>query len=496
MSGSNRWVLATRVLAAWMLVSGLAGAGTPAVTAPPPSLPAVGPETQGSDVFTTPLETRLREKPSASARVLARLVPGTRLTLIESREQFVKVGAPGLPQGWISRGTAIVFAPDASATKELLAVGRAFAKNEGNRKLAAALLERAAGRLREAKTPDAETEILAGETAEAAAAMGGPFPPEISIIEKTDSSGTRALYGGAAFERALDLLARDAGRDSSPLRERALAGKLRARYPALSTALPALVEETTAWLQLTETAQSPAVLCLAAEKSGAASLVLGRYLLALGKLQDLGALSERLRSAGLRLQALLPLTSDGRRLSARAAVVAAMRGNGSPSFPQEARVVLGPKERIVRIGGKLGALQLQVETIVGGTRELQERRAAIPLLPVPGSLRVSPDGRSVAWIEVVGPAALVPVMTSLEKDEPAREVAFLSGGRPLRDQALAHVICSLSGFSKDGQRLGLAIDAWNTTPGPAPRYSVVSVATGQLLFETSSDTRSFQRLLQ
>jgi len=85
---------------------------------------------------------------------------------------------------------------------------------------------------------------------------------------------------------------------------------------------------------------------------------------------------------------------------------------------------------------------------------------------------------------------------TLEKDEPAREVAFLSGGRPLRDQALAHVICSLSGFSKDGQRLGLAIDAWNTTPGPAPRYSVVSVVTGQLLFETSSDTRSFQRLLQ
>ena len=87
-------------------------------------------------------------------------------------------------------------------------------------------------------------------------------------------------------------------------------------------------------------------------------------------------------------------------------------------------------------------------------------------------------------------------MTSLERDEPAREIAFLASGRPLRDRALAHVVGSLAGFSKDGQRLGLAIDAWNATPGPAPRYSVVSVATGELLFETSSDLKSFRRLLQ
>lgn len=493
---STRSVLAGRLLGAWMLAGGLAGAATPIVTVPPPSLPSVGPETPGSDVFTTPRETLLREKPSASARVLARLPQGTRLALLESREQFVRVEATGTPPGWISRGTAIVFAPDVAATKDLLAVGHAFAKNEGNRKLAAALLERAAGRLREAKTPDAETEILAGETAEAATAAGGPFPREITIVEKTDSSGTRALYGGTGFDRALELLAGEAGRGSPTLRERAAAGKLRARYPGVSTAMPDLVEETSAWLQLMETAQSPAVLRMAAERSGAASLALGRDLLALGRLQDLGALSERLRSAGQRLQTLLPDASDRRRLAARAGIVAAMRGNGSPAFPQEARVVMGPKERVVRIDGKLGALQLRVETIVGATREQQAHRAAIPLLPVPGSLRVSPDGRSVAWIEVIGPAALVAVMTSLERDEPAREVAFLSGGRPLRDQALAHVICSLSGFSKDGQRLGLAIDAWNTTPGPAPRYSVVSVATGQLLFETSSDTGSFQRLLQ
>src|SRR5207249_1322884 len=185
--------------------------------------------------------------------------------------------------------------------------------------------------------------------------------------------------------------------------------------------------------------------------------------------RDLGALSGRLLSVGSRLQTLLPEPADGRRLSARARIIAAMRGDGSASFPQEARVVLGPRERTVRIGGKLGALQLTVETAVGGTRDLQARRAAIPLLPVPGSLRVSPDGKFVAWIEVVGPAMLVPVMTSLERDEPAREIAFLSGGRPLRDQALAHVVTSLSGFSKDGQRLGFAIEAWNDAPGPEPR---------------------------
>jgi len=118
------------------------------------------------------------------------------------------------------------------------------------------------------------------------------------------------------------------------------------------------------------------------------------------------------------------------------------------------------------------------------------------VLPVPGSLKISPDGKSVAWVEVTGPASLLPVITSLDRDEPAREVAFLSSGRPMRDRALAHVVSSVSGFSQDGQRLGLSIEAWNETRGPSPRYSVVSVATGELLFETSKDMRGYRRLLQ
>jgi hypothetical protein len=461
-----------------------------------PSGPASGAWAPGCDVFTTPREALLREKPSASARILSRLPQGTRLTLSEAGEQFLRVEAAGLPPGWVSRGVVIVFRPDAASTKDLAAVGRTFAANEGNRKLAAALLERAAARLREAKTPDPETEILAGETAEAAAAAGGPFPGGLAILEKPDSAGTRAAYSGAAFERALALIGNDTSRESLSLRERALAGKMRSRYPAVSTSYPALAEEAPAWLALAETAENTDVLRLAAERAGAASLALGRFLLALGKVQDLASLSSRLIKAGARAQALMPGSRDGRRLTARGGLVAAMRGTGAASFPQEVRIAIGPKERIVRIAGKLGALQLSVETTVGGTRDIQTRRAATPLLPVPGSLRVSPDGRSAAWIEVIGPAALVPVMTSLEKDEPAREIAFVSGGRPLRDQALAHVVSTLSGFSKDGQRLGLSIDAWNDAPGPAPRYSVISVATGELLFETSRDLKSFERLLR
>lgn len=463
---------------------------------PSASGPAGGAEPPGCDVFTTPREALLREKPSASARILSRLPQGTRLTLSEVGEQFLRVQAAGLPRGWVSRGVVIVFRPDAASTKDLAAVGKTFAANDGNRKLAAALLERAATRLREAKTPDPETEVLAGETAEAAAVSGGPFPAGLAIIEKTEPSGTRAAYSGAAFERALALIGKDTSRESLSLRERALAGRLRSRYPTVSTSLPALAEETQAWLALAETVENTDVLRQAAERAGVASLALGRSLLALGRTQDLADVSRRLSSAGARTRALMPDGREGRRLAARAGLLAAMRGTGTPSFPQEVRLVLGPKEKIVRIAGKLGALQLSVETTVGGTREIQARRVATPLLPVPGSLRVSPDGKSAAWIEVIGPAALVPVMTSLERDEPAREIAFVSGGRPLRDQALAHVVSTLSGFSKDGQRLGLSIDAWNDAPGPAPRYSVVSVATGELLFETSRDLKSFERLLR
>ncbi|MET0619117.1 MAG: SH3 domain-containing protein, partial [Thermoanaerobaculia bacterium] len=451
-----------------------------------------------SDAFTTPREALLREKPSREARVLAKLPQGSRLTVIESRDRYLRVERKGLPTGWIAREVAVVFPPDVNATRELVIVGRAFSDNDTHRLLAACLLDRAASRLRDAKTPDPEVEVLLGETLEELAATGGPFRAELGVTEKSDATGTRGVYDGSAFQRAADLL----GSDTSPaspfrsVRERAQAGLLRVQFRDRPSSLAGLLQESNAWLSLLEVAEEPSVVRSAAEHVGEASLGIGRYLLALGKLEELAKLESRLRAASVRVQSFSPDTPDGRRLASRAAILFAMRGDGSPSFPQEVRIGNGGRERTVRIDGKLGALTLTVDTRAGATRETLPRKAAVPILPVPGSLRISPDGRSVAWIEVAGPSQLVPVMTSLERDEPAREVAFLSSGRPLRDRALAHIVGHLTGFSKDGQRLGLSIEAWNSTPGPSPRYSVVSVATGELLFETSSDMKSFQRLLQ
>jgi hypothetical protein len=452
-----------------------------------------GAEPAGSDVFTSPREALLREKPSPTARVVRRLPQGTRLNLVEARPAYLRVDG-----GWISREVVVVFAPDAAATRELVTVGRTLAKTDAQRRLAAALLQRASDRMRDAKASDPEVELLLGETAESLAATGGPFPPELGpqMVEKDGSSGPRAFYGGAAFERALELLGKDSSPACARLRERATAGLLRTRFPERSTNLATLTQESAAWLTLTETAEDPGVLRSAAERAGTSSLALGRYLLALGKADEITRLQERVRFAGARVQTFVPGGTEGRRLNSRGVILRAMCGNGTATFPQEARIAGPVRDRIARIEGKLGALQLVVETHVGNTKDVAVRKAAVPILPVPGSLRIAPDGKSVAWVEVVGPSLLVPVITSLDRDEPAREIAFLSDGRPLRDRALAHCMASLAGFSKDGQRLGMEIEAWNDTPGPAPRYSVVSVATGELLFETSKDMKSFERLLQ
>ena len=459
------------------------------------------PDTSGSDVFTTPREALLREKPSLQTRIVGKLPQGSRLTLLETRGGFLRVEGPGQPAAWISREVVVIFPDGAGPTRELVAVGRTFGRNDTNRRLAASMLLRASERLRAEKTPDAEVEVLVGETVEGLAASGPPFAKEFGIVERpgVPGAGPRGVYDGSAFGRALEILAADAAAGhaaAEPIRERAVAGSLRARYPERSTSLQALQEESAAWLQLAMTAEEPSVLRSAAEHAGAASLVLGRYDLALGKPEDLAKLEERVRSAGGRVRTLLPDGPPGVRLLSRAAILHAIRGTGAPPFPQEAKMSRGSLERSVRIEGKLGALQLVVETKAGATKDAQVRKAAIPILPVPGSLRISPDGHSAAWVEVAGPSHLVPVMTSLDRDEPAREIAFLSSGRPMRDHELAHMVTSLSGYSRDGQRLGLSIEAWNDTPGPAPRYSVISVATGELLYETSQDMKSFERLMQ
>jgi hypothetical protein len=453
-------------------------------------------EPAGSDVFVTPREALLREKGSPRGRILAKLPQDTRLKLVDARDRYLKVEAPGPLEGWIAREVTVVFVPGEAATQDMVVVGRSFGKTDANRRLAACILLRASERLREAKTPDPDVEVLLGETVEGVVAAGAPYPAALCVVEQPGPAGTHARYDGAAFRRAAEMLSKDTGAQFASTRERAAAGLLRAQYPERATAFQPLLQETAAWIQLLETSEDPGVLASSAERAGTASLALGRFYLALGKTEEIGKLRDRLYAAGLRVRTISPERIDGKRLVSRAAVLGAMRGNGTPAFPQEASVSGGSRQRLVRIDGKLGALQLVVETQAGATRDVQVRKATIPILPVPGSLRVSPDGRSVAWIEVSAPARLVPVMTSLDRDEEAREIAFLSTGRPLRDRELAHVVSSLSGFSKDGQRLGLVIEAWNDTPGPAPRYSVVSVATGELLFETSEDMKGYQRLLR
>ena len=94
----------------------------------------------------------------------------------------------------------------------------------------------------------------------------------------------------------------------------------------------------------------------------------------------------------------------------RAAILFAMRGTARPRFRRRSgSAPAAGSDRAHRREARRP--DLTVETRAGATREVAARKAAVPILPAPGSLRISPDGRSVAWIEVAGPSQLVPVMT-------------------------------------------------------------------------------------
>ena len=464
-------------------------------------------EKRGADVFVTARAALLHETALPNAKVVARLPYATRVTLLDGGDASLRVEVPadspalapgGVRTGFLASGTTAIFGPDAAGAADLLTVGRTLARNPGTRLLASALLVRGVERLRQAGAPDPRAELLLAETAEALAGDGGPFPAGLQIAErgKGPDGKPRYAYAGDAFQRALDLAARQDPKAAASVRERALAGLLRAQFPEPGNSLTALWQETAGWLELAETAQTPGVLRSSADRLGAAALPLGRFLLGAGRQDDLAKIAGRLRAAAGRVTGLLPDTKDGPKLGARADVVAAMRGDGSRPFPQERRAAVKGAEIAVRIDGEIGRLKLLVQTSDGKRTSPFLQRQAVPVLPVPGSLRVSPDGKSAAWIEVARPAALLPVMASLEKDEPAREIAFLASGRPLRDRALSHVVASVAGYSSDSRRLGLSIQAWDETPGPTPRLSVVSAETGELLFETFKDLRQYKRLLQ
>ena len=482
----------------------LAGAHAQAQVGAPP-LPSARGEPSSSDVLVMAREAILRDRPSKESRMVGKLPGGSRLKLIDSKEPYLKVeriaadggatdGKKGAAMGWVSRDVVAIFAPDPAGLADLIVAGRVLSKTEPHRRFGAAFLLCASERVRSSGGSDGAVELLLGETAEALALAGGPFPPGLEVARAPGEGPWR--YSGEAFRRAIAAAGKAPSESAGALRERATAGVLRQRYASGSPSLTAVWQETADWLALAETAQEPAAVRCAADRLGGASLSLGRLLLAAGRLDDLEKLEARVRQAGGRTAALLPADISARRLLSRASILRSIRGDGTSPLRQEARVRIGAREVVVRIGGALGKLELSTETTVGGTHIPAVKKLAIPVLPVPGSLRVSPDGRSVAWLEVVTPSKLVPVVTSLERDEPAREIAFLSEGRPLRDNALGHVISTLSGYSKDGQRLGVAIQAWNDTPGPDARYSVVSVATGEIVFETSKDTKAFHRLIQ
>ena len=468
-----------------------------------PAAALPGAEAAGADVFVTAREGLLRDRPSSAGRIVGKLPGGARVRLLKSGEKYVRVeieaGAAGPevrvpPVGFLSRDAVCFFALDDRATAELVAAGRALSGSPPHRRLAVAFLLRASQRLRAVTLGSPALEVLLGETAEALAEVGGPFPPGLEVA-RIPGPPSRWVYSGEAFRRAVALTLKAEGDEMLRLRERAMAGALRQQYPQTSAALTALWGETAAWLSLTESVREPVALCSSADRLGSASLSLGRLLVATGRLQDLDTLRRRVAQAGARVRSVLPKEVAGRKLTSRAGILAAMRGDATASFPQEARVKVGLREVVARLEGELGGLSLTVETVSGGVTEGRRRKAAIPVLPVPGSLRVSPDGRSAAWLEIAGPSKLLPVIAPLDRDEPAREIALLSSGRPLRDRALPHVVASLSRYSRDGQRLGLSIEAWNETPGPQPRYSVVAASTGRLIYETSTNRKRFERLL-
>ena len=118
-------------------------------------------------------------------------------------------------------------------SRNLVVVGRYLAADDTRLPLAAALLARGAARLRAEGTPDPRAEVLLGETAERLAGRPGAAPEGVSFAAPFDPKLGRnvRVYDGEAFRRVLADVPADAEGPLLELRERALAGALRARFP-------------------------------------------------------------------------------------------------------------------------------------------------------------------------------------------------------------------------------------------------------------------------
>ncbi len=305
-------------------------------------------------------------------------------------------------------------------SRNLVVVGRYLAADDTRLPLAAALLARGAGRLRAAGTPDPGAEVLLGETAERLAPRPGAAPEGVGFTAPFDPKLGRKVrvYDGEAFRRALGDIPADASGPLLDLRERALAGALRARFPLPGVTLIAKWEETVAWLTFAESVQSPRVAEKVSRRLESSAPDLARLLLAAGKMDDLKALDRRLTDASQRLEALEPDPAKARRLRGAALAVRRLVGNGRPPFPQEARVSKKPGAAVVRIEGDIGALSLVVVENEGLPVGRSRRVLASPLLPVPGSLAVTPNGRAATWLEAETPTRLARVAFALDGSGP------------------------------------------------------------------------------
>ena len=481
-----------------------------------------------TDVFVMPREAALHERASSKSGVVAVVRGGERLRETAISGRFLRVervldaeAGTDAAAGFVAREAVSVFPPGPRGTSELAAAGSALAGTSAYRTLGVAMLERASERLREEGTPDPTIEIRLGESAEALARENGRWPQGVPRTFRacaatkgaagtaeaatkgaagtaeaatrgtagTAGTGRCGVYTGEAFQRALALATAPGAQGLDTVRDRASAGLLRAKYPETTDTLTLLWQETADWLALAETARDREALEASTERLGASGLALGRYLLATSRLDQLDTLRLRLISTAQRATSAAPGSSCGERLSGRAVILQAMRGDGSRAFPQEARSRIGGLESVVRVQGALGSLTLATRREGQGAPTPWASVPATPVLPVPGSLRVSRDGRYAAWIEVAGPARLVPVVARLDPPEPAREIALLSSGRPLRDRSRDHVLAWLDDFSDDGSRIGLSILAWDEKPGPSARRFVVSSESARIVAETDSQRK-------
>jgi hypothetical protein len=481
-------------------------AGAIAVLATLPLASGAGAANGQADVFVTARTALLREQPSPRAPVLARLAMGSRLRLVGRRRGYLQaetvagvVAFSDPPShhasatGYLAPETAAVFVRDQRAPTELLAVARALAPNPSYRTLAAALLLCATQQLRGRGISDPEAELLLGETAEDLAADGAKFPEglEMAAAPAADGGPSRSVYVGPAFERAFEAVRRGSDAESGT-RERAVAGILRARFRGTERALVPLLNQTAAWLGLVEEAREPTVVSKAADRLGESAMAASRLLLAAGRLDQLKLLRCRLAEAAQLVAKRLPGEVDGRRLASRALIIAAMQGDGSSPFPQTSTARVRQEVVEVSIEGALGHLQLTVTRRRDGRITRKILTKVTPILPVPGSLSLSPDARAVVWLEVAAPSRIVAMLAPLEADEPAREIDYLAGGRALRERRLGHFLTRLLGFSPRGDRLGFSIVAWNDTPA-TPCLFLVTTRDGRLIRETGGTRRNAQR---